>query len=175
MTPPSGPCGVSLRRLAPPEAGLHRDVRLRALRESPAAFGESFADAAARPLDYWEALTRSVTAPSAQVMLLACHGDHVLGSAYGLLDRTRPAAGRVGGMWVDPAWRRRGVGRTLLEGVIEWAGQRGLATLGLWAPAHSPAAIALYASAGFRETGERRPIPTDPSWWIVAMERRSPR
>ena len=51
------------------------------------------------------------------------------------------------------------------------AGERGLGRLGLWAPAHSPAAIALYTRAGFRETGERRPIPTNPSLWIVAMER----
>jgi GNAT superfamily N-acetyltransferase len=94
-----------------------------------------------------------------------------VGSAYGLLDRTRADAGRVGGMWVDPAWRRRGVGRALLEGVVAWAGERGLGRLGLWAPAHSPAAIALYTRAGFRETGERRPIPTNPSLWIVAMER----
>jgi GNAT superfamily N-acetyltransferase len=162
---------VSLRRLAPPEVALHRDLRLRALRESPDSFGESFADAAARPPHYWETLTRSVTEPGAQIMLLACNGEDVLGSVYGLLDRARAGAGRVGGMWVDPAWRRRGVGRALLQGVIEWAGQRGLGRLGLWAPAHSPAAIALYAGAGFRATGERRPVPTNPSAWMVAMER----
>jgi GNAT superfamily N-acetyltransferase len=166
---------VSLRRLAPPEVDLHRDLRLRALRESPDSFGESFTEAAARPLQYWETLTRSVTEPSAQVMLLACRGDDVLGSTYGLLDRTRADAGRVGGMWVDPAWRRDGVGRALLEGVIDWAERRGLGQLGLWAPAHSPAAIALYTGAGFRATGERRPIPTNPSVWIVAMERQSSR
>jgi len=104
-------------------------------------------------------------------MLLACRGDDVVGSAYGLLDRTRADAGRVGGMWVDPAWRRRGVGRALLEGVVAWAGERGLGRLGLWAPAHSPAAIALYTRGGFRKTGKRRAIPTNPSLWIVAMER----
>jgi len=162
---------VSLRRLAPSEVALHRDLRLRALQDSPDSFGETFADAFVRPLEHWETLTRSVTEPSAQVMLLACRGDDVVGSAYGLLDRTRADAGWVGGMWVDPAWRRRGVGRALLEGVVAWAGERGLGRLGLWAPAHSPAAIALYTRAGFRETGERRPIPTNPSLWIVAMER----
>jgi GNAT superfamily N-acetyltransferase len=165
---------VSLRRLAPSEVALHRELRLRALQDSPDSFAETFAEAFARPPEYWEALTRSVTAPDPQVMLLAGHGADVVGSAYGLLDRAQAGAGRVGGMWVAPAWRRRGVGRALLAGVIDWARECGLGRLGLWAPAHSPAAIALYAGAGFRETGERRSIPTNPSRWIVAMERQLP-
>jgi len=149
---------------------LHRDLRLRALRDAPDAFGETFADAAARPTSYWETLTRSVTEPERQVMLLACEDDDVLGSTYGLLDRERSGTGRVGGMWVDPAWRRRGVGRALLQGVLGWARERGLSCLGLWAPAHSPAAMALYRQAGFQETGTRRPLPTNPSLQIVEME-----
>jgi|SRR5882724_7039575 len=66
---------------------------------------------------YWEDLTRSVTESGRQVMVLAYEGNDVLGSAYGLRDRDRSEMGRVGGMWVESAWRRRGVGRALLENV----------------------------------------------------------
>jgi ribosomal protein S18 acetylase RimI-like enzyme len=103
-------------------------------------------------------------------MLLACEGHDILGSAYGLLDPARRDAGRVGGMWVDPAWRRRGVGRALLQEVMVWGRSRGLRRLGLWAPDHNPAAIALYSRAGFRTTGDRRPLPTNPALSIIAME-----
>jgi GNAT superfamily N-acetyltransferase len=89
-----------------------------------------------------------------------------------LLDRGRSEAGRVGGMWVEPAWRRRGVGRALLQEVFGWARERGLSRLALWAPAHSQAALALYGQAGFRETGNCRPLPTNPSLQIVEMETR---
>jgi ribosomal protein S18 acetylase RimI-like enzyme len=65
---------------------------------------------------------------------------------------------------------RRGVGRALLQEVFSWARERGLSRLGLWAPAHSPAAISLYRQAGFRETGNRRPLPTNPSLQILEME-----
>jgi GNAT superfamily N-acetyltransferase len=44
---------------------------------------------------------------------------------------------------VEAAWRGQGVGRSLLLEVLGWARARGLGRLGLWAPAHSPAAIAL--------------------------------
>ena len=161
---------MELRRLASHETDLHRSLRLRALGEAPDSFGEVYPDVAARPLSYWEDLTRSVTEPGRNVMFLACEGHDVVGSAYGLLDRARSDAGRVGGMWVEPAWRGRGVGRALLQEVISWGRERGLKRLGLWAPDHNPAAIALYARAGFRDTGERRPLPTNPTLSIVAME-----
>jgi GNAT superfamily N-acetyltransferase len=161
---------VELRRLASHEVDLHRDLRLRALRDAPDSFGETFAAAAVRPISYWEELTRSVTEPGLDVMFLACEGDDILGSVYGLLDRARTDAGRVGGMWVGPDWRRRGVGRALLQEVISWARERRLSRLGLWAPAHNPPAMALYSRAGFRNTGDQRPLPTNPTLSIIAME-----
>jgi GNAT superfamily N-acetyltransferase len=161
---------MHLRRLAPQEAALHRDIRLRALRDAPDSFGETFADAAARPLSYWEELTHSVTRPHGAVMFLACEGEQVLGSVYGTLDRERSDGARVGGTWVDPAARGHGVGQALLQEVFSWARARGFRRLGLWAPPHRAAAIALYTRAGFRETGDRRPLPTDPSLSVLAME-----
>ena len=122
------------------------------------------------PSSCWEDLTRSVTDSGRHVMFLAYEGNDVLGSTYGLLARDRSEVGRVGGMWVEPAWRRRGVGGALLQEVFRWAREHGLSRLGLWAPAHSPAALALYSQAGFRETGKRRPLPTFPSLRIVEME-----
>ena len=161
---------MELRRLASHEADLHRRLRLRALGDAPDSFGEAYTDVAARPIGYWEELTRSVTEPGPNVMFLSCEGHNVLGTAYGLLDRARSDTGRVGGMWVEPAWRRRGVGRALLQEVISWGRERGLRRLGLWAPGDNSAAIALYTRAGFRNTGDWRLLPTNPALSITAME-----
>lgn len=161
---------MHLRRLEPHEVRLHRELRLRALQDAPDSFGETFEDVAARPSSYWEDLTRSVTAPERQVVFVAYEGEDVLGSTYGLRDRDDGEMGRVGGMWVDPAWRSRGVGRALLHQVFNWAREHGLRRLRLWAPVHSAAALALYGRAGFREVGKRRPLPTNPTLQIVEME-----
>ena len=160
---------MHLRRLERHEVSLHRELRLRALQEAPDSFGETFADVAARPLSCWEDLTRAVTESARDAMFPAYEGDEVVGSTYGLLDRENEA-GRVGGMWVEPGWRRRGVGRALLQEVFSWAREHELSRLGLWAPVHSAAALALYAQAGFRGTGKRRPLPTNPSLEIIEME-----
>ena len=161
---------MRVRTLASGEVELHRALRLRALRDAPDSFGETLSHAEAQPVSYWEEMTRHVTGPSGQIMALACEGDEVVGSVYGLLDRERADMGRVGGMWVDPAWRGRGIGQALLRAVFDWGRVRGLRRLGLWAPVHRPAAIAPYTKAGFRHTGARRPLPSNPSLWIVAME-----
>jgi GNAT superfamily N-acetyltransferase len=161
---------VTVRRLAPREVELHRDLRLRALRDAPESFGESLAEVLARPTTYWEELTRSVTEPGPHVMFLACEGERVIGSAYGLVDRERERAGRVGGMWVEPSARRRGVGRMLLQEVLAWARAQQFSRVALWAPAHSAAALGLYRQAGFRETDRRRPLPSDPSRQVLELE-----
>jgi GNAT superfamily N-acetyltransferase len=152
------------------EVALHRDVRLRALRDTPDAFGESAAEVEARPFSYWEDLTRSVTEPGRHVMFLACEGDTICGSTYGLRDRESSDAGRIGGTWVAPVHRRQGVGTALLKSVFSWAREHGLIRLRLWAPAASTAALALYRHAQFEETGQRRALPTNAALEIVELE-----
>jgi GNAT superfamily N-acetyltransferase len=155
--------------LLPSEIHLHREVRLRALQDAPNSFGEIFEDVESRPLSYWEDQTRAVTVPGRNAMFLACDEEAAHGMIYGLLDRERNGGGRVGGMWVAPAWRRQGFGRALLDAVISWAGERSLNRLGLWAPTHSLAAMAFYKQAGFHEIGDHRPLPHNPELQIIEM------
>ena len=57
---------------------------------------------------------------------------------------------------VDPAYQRRGLGRDLLEHLIETLETRGVLTLWLEVRASNHAAIALYESLGFNEATIRR-------------------
>jgi ribosomal protein S18 acetylase RimI-like enzyme len=149
---------------------LHREVRIRALRDSPESFAETAEEAEERPPSYWEELTRSVTDPDRHVMFLVSEGDAVLGSTYGLRDRDNRETARIGGMWVAPSHRRRGVGRTLLQAALTWAREQGFKRVGLWAPATNPAAFSLYRQAGFRETERRKPLRADATLQIVEFE-----
>ena len=161
---------MKIRLLEPHEVSFHRELRLRVLNDAPDSFAETAAEVAARPLSYWEELTRSVTEPNRHIMFVAFEGDVILGTTYGLLDPESSNAGRVGGMWVAPSQRRRGVGRALVEAVLVWARERGLKRVSLWAPAAAPAAVALYSRAGFKETGHQRPLATNAALRIVEME-----
>ena len=149
---------MRIRTLEPHEFILHRNLRLSALRDSPDSFGEVAAEVEARPLSYWEELTRSVTEPNRHVMFLACDCDVVCGSTYGLRDRKHESAGRVGGTWVAATYRRQGVGHSLLLAVLDWSQGQGFKCLRLWAPSENVAALALYRRTGFTSTGHRRPM-----------------
>jgi len=162
---------VEIRALQAGEIDLHRELRLRALRDAPDSFADAHDEVAAKPRSYWAELTRGFTDATSAVMFLAAEEDRVLGSTYGFKDRERADTARVGGMWVEPAVRGQGVGRALLDAVFGWARSCGLKRIALWAPAHNPAALALYANVSFCETGLHRAPPSNAQLRIIEMER----
>jgi ribosomal protein S18 acetylase RimI-like enzyme len=66
----------------------------------------------------------------------------------------------IGGMWVYPEHRRRGVGRALLEAAVQWSAKRGASQVTLTVVTSNHEASALYESAGFRVDGPPTPART---------------
>jgi GNAT superfamily N-acetyltransferase len=58
-------------------------------------------------------------------------------------------AGEVRRLWVDPAWRGRGVGRALMAELEKAAGAIGLGALELGTGDRQPEAVALYSATGW--------------------------
>jgi ribosomal protein S18 acetylase RimI-like enzyme len=77
-------------------------------------------------------------------------------------------------MYVRPRARGRGVGDALVTTVLDWASKRNAATVHLWVTETNAPARALYERCGFTLTGERQPLPSDPSFGEVAMSRTLP-
>ncbi len=142
-----------IRRLERQEVTLLRELRLNALADSPSSFGPRYEDAAAKDEDAWRRLIGTLTAPGPNVAFVGLVDGRACGLVFGAVDVAVEDSARVGGMWVDPGARRRGVGRLLLTAVLDWAMSCSRPNVGLWAPAHEPAALALYRRAGFREVG----------------------
>jgi RimJ/RimL family protein N-acetyltransferase len=69
-----------------------------------------------------------------------------------------PASSHVAdlGLMVAAHYRRRGIGRALLEQAIRWARKRGVSKLELHVFPHNAPAIALYESFGFQREGYRK-------------------
>ena len=60
------------------------------------------------------------------------------------------------GLMVAASFRRRGIGRALLQQSVEWAHEVGIRKLELHVFPHNDAAIALYEGFGFRREGYRQ-------------------
>lgn len=68
---------------------------------------------------------------------------------------TSPPLAELKSMYVDIAWRRRGVGRALTTMVMNEARARGCREMELWSDTRFTPAHAMYESLGFRRIGQR--------------------
>ena len=158
---------VPMRRLRAGEIALLKTLRLASLRDAPDAFGRTLADALAQPETYWTDMERSITEPGRHVMFVAEDGDRAVGLVFGI--RKSGGTADLGGMWVDPQARGRGVGRALGHTVIAWARSEGFANLVLWVTENNREARGLYERLGFVATGRRDALPSNTALAIVEM------
>lgn len=122
-----------------------RAVRLRALWESPDAFGRTWAQDAKLPPEQW--------AVHATTAFLAWGGPALIGmSRYWLQPKLN--RGLVVGMWVAPEWRGSSTATGLLTAARDEIRHAGLQPM-LWCNADNRRAMNFYHREGFIETGRR--------------------
>ena len=158
---------MDVRRLRPDEADLLRDVRLRALADTPWAYGSTHAREAGYPPERWQWFADQ----HESVIFVAVEDGAAHGMAGGFCPE--PDVVMLWGMWVAQDARGRGLGRALVESVIGWARERGAAAIRLEVTDAEQArtAAALYRSLGFAPTGERSSLDSDPALETIMMTR----
>lgn len=80
-------------------------------------------------------------------------GGRVVGSVG--VDRAGDDTAELHRLYLDPAWRGRGLGEALVSTIVGWCRERGVARLVLWSDTRFVHAHRLYLRMGFRRTGER--------------------
>ncbi|MDP9265836.1 MAG: GNAT family N-acetyltransferase [Chloroflexota bacterium] len=169
---------VAIRRLRVAEWEALRDVRLRALADAPHAFLTTLAEAERRSEPDWRELARRGVSGDHQSTFVAEDAGRLVGMATGYFPDERhrelddPKVASLIHMWVEPAVRRGGVGRRLVQAVLAWAAERGSPVVRLEVNASDTGAIALYEHVGFRDTGRRE--GTFPGRDTLAMEMEAP-
>jgi|ERR1700733_4368900 len=104
--------------------------------------------------------------------------DAVLGwvAASAVSDRCAYAGVVEHSVYVDPAARRRGIGRHLLQALIASTEAAGIWTIQSGIFPENTASLALHHAAGFRQIGIRERIGQHHGRWrdVILIERRSP-
>ena len=164
---------IHLRRIAPDDLAVYREIRLRALKDAPSAFGSTYARELAFSDREWTERVERLAGETA-VGFLAVGDDAVCGLVAGFLDTTDPRKAGLVSMWVAPAHRRAGVGCSLVEAVLEWAAARGARTVRLMVTSANDGAMRFYEGLGFERTGVVRPHAHLSSLSEIELERAVP-
>src|SRR5688500_5691758 len=113
----------SVRRFGADEWRAYRDLRLRALADSPNAFGSTLEAEQGRSDADWAARLSAGADSEWSLPLVATDGDEMVGLVWGRIDPLTPETAYVYQMWVAPEARFLGCGGLLIEAVIAWARQ----------------------------------------------------
>lgn len=153
---------IIIERITTNNALVFKAARLRALLESPTAFSSTYAKESQITDEEW--LKRSVRWSSdGSVGFLALAGERACGMIFCFEGEEERLQGHVVSMWVDPEFRRAGIGKELIHSVVSWARSRRMQELKLMVTSVNDGAIAFYERLGFRMTGKTGPYPNDPA------------
>ena len=146
---------MNIRLLGESDAQLYKEIRLRALKNDPEAFGSTYEQEVNRPL---EKFAERIQYTKDQVTL-GCFDDS--NSLVGIVNFARESRlktahkGNIYGMYIDPQFRGRGLGKSLLLALIERATREcvGLEQIHLTVVSNNESAKRLYISLGFETYG----------------------
>jgi len=142
---------LNVEALAVDDWEILRDVRLRALKDSPAAYISTYEEVASWTESQW----RDCFATA--VWVVPRIGRRIIGVACSLRDDERPANERyLESVWVERGHRRTGVLRAILRYLAEL--EPDVEDWFLWVLDGNAEARAVYERLGFEPTGESQPL-----------------
>lgn len=156
---------VVIERLSADDWPTLRTMRLASLSDAPAAFWATLADESGFDEPRWTSFLR------AAAWFVAVHESERVGIAGALRRPEAPDEPELIGMWVAPTARGNGVGTALLDALCASAAVEGAHAVALWVVDGNDDAYRVYARHGFQETGERAPLPHDPSRIEIRMRK----
>jgi ribosomal protein S18 acetylase RimI-like enzyme len=152
---------------------LFREVRLRALQDSPGAFSATYAaESQLTEADWLERTTR--WNGERGIGFLAIDKGAGCGMVGCFLEPepdTKELTLHLISMWTAPTHRRRHVGEMLLNAAIDWARSRGATVLRLMVTSKNDSAFRFYERMGLIRTGRTEPYPNDPNVVEYEMSR----
>ena len=134
----------------------------------PNAYGGPLDEALGHPTSYWKDRAAVSEDGTSQKTFAATAGRRWVGTVTCFIEEESPE-GYIVAMWVDPDWRRQGVGKSLLQAASEWCKKKGLKSMRLDVNERIESARRLYETLGFEYTGRSHPMDRDHSINLMEM------
>jgi RimJ/RimL family protein N-acetyltransferase len=160
-----------VRRVTPEDAARVRALRLEMLADSPLAFLETLAQAAARPHESYRQRIRQSSVGFETAQFIADPGGPLIGHAGGTTVPGEPKCTVIFAVYLTPAGRGGKLLAQLVEAVADWSAAAGRDELMLEVVCGNDRAVRAYEKLGFVDTGVRMPHPTVPVLTELQMRR----
>lgn len=160
---------ISIRPIAAHEWQKYREIRLRALQDAPDAFGSTWEQEGVWKDEIWSTRIAAAARGNTSRGFFAFQEDQVCGLVWCKLSDEDPGVADLYQMWVDPASRGLGVGRSLLTHALAWTSSAGMRRVRLGVTAADSPARRLYESIGFRAAGELEALRVGSDLKVQAM------
>jgi predicted GNAT family acetyltransferase len=161
----------TVRRVRPDDAARMRALRLEMLADTPLAFLETLAEAAARPHEEFRARIARNAEGDAVAQFIAEVDGHFVGHAGGIAAPQEPRLTVIFAVYITPEYRGTGLLADLVEAVADWSRAAGRPELLLEVVTGNERALRAYQRLGFVDTGVRPPHPTIPGLTELQMRR----
>jgi RimJ/RimL family protein N-acetyltransferase len=161
----------TVHRVTPADGARMRALRLEMLADSPLAFLETLAQAAARPHEDYRRRIIQASAGRGLAQFVADPGGRLIGHAGGTVLPEEPAVTIVFAVYITPAHRGTGVLADLMEAVAHWSRAMDRPELMLEVVVGNNRAVRAYERLGFIDTGVRVPHPVIPALTELQMRR----
>jgi GNAT superfamily N-acetyltransferase len=162
---------ATVRRVRLQDAARMRALRLEMLADTPLAFLETLAEAAALPhTEFAERVARGSFGDFSAQFVAEVDGRFV-GHAGGIASPDDPKVTIIFAVYITPAHRGSGLLEQLLDGVAAWSRNAGRPELMLEVVVGNDRARRAYERLGFVDTGVRVPHPVIPVLKELQMRR----
>lgn len=144
---------IEIVDVTPEDWAEFREIRLRALADSPDSFGMTHAAAVELAADAW----RSRLDTTDPILLVREDGAAVaMGGGWAPADH--PGQMMIWGMWTAPEARGHGHGQAIVQHLLAWGRTNDISEVSLHVTEGNDGARRLYEQCGFRATGEWEPL-----------------
>lgn len=152
-----------IRRTAPTDGTLLRQLRIAALADAPYAFGAKLSDVLAEPPESFESTAVRHSQSETSTSFFAFCDNEPIGTIGAYIEQQPLGRAFICALWLAPEQRGTSTATELVHTACSWLRQSTHADIFAWVADSNARAFAFYRKLGFLPTSQRQPLPSNPS------------